>query len=117
VAARSGATWPDIEDWPELDDGYAAHGRVGSYSPNAFGLHEVAGNLWEWCLDGYDSGLYGRSPRQDPVAPWEGAATRLLRGGSFNYAAVYARSAFRRYYTPTDAPHNVGVRPARIVEP
>jgi len=112
AAARAGAPWPDIKDWPDLNDGYAVHAPVGTYAPNAFGLHEVAGNLWEWCLDGHDSGFYGRSPKQDPVSPWEGAATRVARGGSFRHAAVRARSAYRYLITPTLATTDLGVRPA-----
>ena len=95
-----------------MDDGYAAHAPVGTYAANAFGLHEVAGNLWEWCLDGHDSGFYGRSPKQDPVSPWEGAAPRVTRGGSFYYAAFLARSALRFFYSPPNAGNNLGVRPA-----
>jgi formylglycine-generating enzyme required for sulfatase activity len=113
AAARAGATWGDIKDWPELDDGYAVHAPVGTYSANAFGLHEVHGNVWEWCLDGFDSGFYGQSPRRDPVAPHEGAAYRVTRGGGFNIAASLARSALRSFLTPSDAIPFLGVRPAR----
>ena len=48
AAARAGATWEEIDEWPELDDGWAAHAPVGTFGANAFGLHEVLGNLFEW---------------------------------------------------------------------
>jgi formylglycine-generating enzyme required for sulfatase activity/serine/threonine protein kinase len=115
AAAQAGATWAEIEDWPELHDGYPVHAPVGTYSANAFGLHDVAGNLWEWCLDGYDEGFYGRSPWVDPVAPWAGAADRVRRGGSFGHAALNARSALRISNTPSNAGNNLGVRPMRLV--
>jgi formylglycine-generating enzyme required for sulfatase activity len=91
---------------------------VGSYRPNGFGLYDTHGNEWEWCLDGYDSGFYGRSPESDPVAPWEGAAIRVYRvgrGGSFYGSAVRARSAARSNGTPAYAGHDLGVRPARVI--
>jgi formylglycine-generating enzyme required for sulfatase activity len=117
AAARGGATWQDIKDWPELDDGFVVHAPVGTYTPNAFGLHEVVGNLWEWCLDGYHYGFYGRSPPKDPLAPWEGASERVHRGGGFVNAASNARSALRNGGTPSHADTNVGVRPARGTDP
>jgi formylglycine-generating enzyme required for sulfatase activity len=115
-AARAGATWGEIKDWPELDDGWFAHAPAGALAPNAFGLHEVHGNLWEWCLDGYDRDFYAQSPARDPVAPWENAAVRVDRGGSFNYAAAVARSANRNNATSSLADVILGVRPARAIE-
>jgi formylglycine-generating enzyme required for sulfatase activity len=115
AAGRTGVTWKDIDDWPELDDGFARHAPVGTYAANALGLHEVAGNLWEWCLDGYDSGFYDRSPLRDPVAPYAGNAIRVLRGGSYISAAVYTRSALRDYDPPSFADKDLGVRPARAL--
>ncbi|NOT29666.1 MAG: protein kinase, partial [Planctomycetes bacterium] len=58
AAARGGATWSDIKDWPELDDGFVVHAPVERFAPNPFGLHNVHGNVWEWCLDGYDIDFY-----------------------------------------------------------
>ena len=48
-AARAGAPWQEIKDWPELDDGFAVHAPVDAFRPNPLGLHDVHGNLWEWC--------------------------------------------------------------------
>ena len=93
------------------------HSEVGRYPPNAFGLHEVAGNLWEWCLDGFDSGFYGHSPKEDPVSDPEGSADRTLRGGSCVFAASLARSAIRHYGSPDYIVSDLGLRPARGITP
>jgi formylglycine-generating enzyme required for sulfatase activity len=109
------------EDWtvwePWLDDGQTVHAEVGSYRANPFGLHDVYGNVWEWCLDGYDGGFYGRGPKVDPVVPWTGSPAGVYRGGGFNAAAVIARSAYRGYYAPEFADGGLGVRPARGITP
>lgn len=115
AAARAGATYPSIKDWPELDDGFATHAPVDRYAANLFGLHSVHGNVWEWCLDGYDQGFYGKSPVLDPLNPSEGAASRVYRGGSFNYSAISARSAGRGNSTPPSADDDLGLRPARVI--
>jgi formylglycine-generating enzyme required for sulfatase activity len=117
AAAQAGASWSDIKDWPELDDGYAAHAPVGTFAPNGFGLHDVTGNVWEWCLDGYDAGFYGRSPRINPVAPRKGAAPFVMRGGGFARAALTARSAYRGKGLSSRLNFFLGVRPARAIDP
>jgi serine/threonine protein kinase/formylglycine-generating enzyme required for sulfatase activity len=101
-----------------LDDGATGQAPVGSYAANAFGLSEVAGNLWEWCLDAYE--IYGHSPRRDPVSPWAGATSRVYRGGCFlsqGDGAHDARSAYRANNAPSYQGNNVGVRPARAIDP
>ena len=113
TAARGGATWPSVNDWPELDDGAVVHSEIGRYAPNAFGLHEVHGNLLEWCLDG--SSDYPASPSSDPVFPGEGTPNRVSRGGCFYDTAGYARSALRLYSPPAYAGDDLGVRPARHI--
>ncbi len=97
----------------DFDDGNTAQAEVGSYRPNPFGLHEVIGNVYEWCLDGYHDTFYGRSPRVDPVAPWTGAKYRVLRGGGFNDNASRARSAIRDDTAPDARLFMTGLRPAR----
>ena len=101
----------------DLDDGSTMHAPVGSYRQNGLGLHDVHGNVYEWCRDGYDIDFYGRSPRVDPVAPSEGDEPRVYRGGSYRISPMAARSSVRNYYPPGMKGHALGVRPARAITP
>jgi formylglycine-generating enzyme required for sulfatase activity len=65
---------------------------VGSYKPNAFGLYDMHGNVWQWCQD--KLGPYDASQRIDPTGPEQGAI-RVWRGGSWNLAGSQCRSAAR----------------------
>ncbi len=96
-------------DW--LNDGYVVHAPVDSFRANGFGLHNVVGNVWEWCMDGYDEGFYGVSPEENPVGPEAGS--RVIRGGGYRDFAFDARSARRNDNDPADPHRTVGVRPAR----
>ncbi len=114
TASKAGATFPSIADWPDLEDGFAVHGPVDALRPNAFGLHHVHGNVWEWTRDCYSrttppregDGLQG-----DP----SGSPDRLIRGGCFNNAARAARSAYRYGGHPSIRDHSLGVRPSRLI--
>jgi formylglycine-generating enzyme required for sulfatase activity len=107
------STWTTIEQW--LDDGNSCHAPVGSYAPNAFGLHDVIGNLWEWCLDGYDDWFYGRSGEYDPVCDPLEFRFRINRGGSFEESAASSRSAFRNRTEPDGSGFAFGLRPAQVL--
>jgi len=65
TAKREFPGWKIFEGY---DDGYARTAPVGSFSPNGYGLHDMAGNVWEWCMDEYKSSFYETSPRNNPVA-------------------------------------------------
>jgi formylglycine-generating enzyme required for sulfatase activity/serine/threonine protein kinase len=114
---RAGGLKSIADDWPDLDDGWVVHAPAGTFLGNAFGLHEVHGNVWEWCVDGYDDNYYASSPKLDPVAPSPSASGRVLRGGSFDDAASSARSASRNVITPESRINDIGLRPARVVTP
>jgi formylglycine-generating enzyme required for sulfatase activity len=84
---------------------------VGSYPPNAWGLHDVHGNVFEWCRDRY--GPYADLAETDPERTEPGpAAGRVLRGGSWYGFARFCRAGARRWSAPSDARYLVGFRVA-----
>lgn len=96
--------------------GYSSnHTRVGSYLPNAWGLYDMHGNVWEWCLDRWEKNL-GRSAVTDPKGPSSGSgSSRVIRGGSwFNCYAQYCRSACRGSSSPSGG-YNDGYGGFRVV--
>ena len=94
---------------------------VGKKKPNAWGLYDMHGNVWELCRDEYFAGYYSMSPREDPQGPLlNHRSLSIVRGGGWNYTAKSCRSADRGYLElghhrqRSDA---LGFRIARSVEP
>ena len=84
--------------------------EVGSYAANAWGLHDMHGNVWEWCRDWYQSSLPGGT---DPETS-SGAARRVLRGGSWISNGGYCRSASRSRFDPEGRYQSSGFRLAVV---
>lgn len=78
---------------------------VAQYAPNAFGLYDVHGNVWEWCADLFDAHYYARSPKADPRCKRGEADRRVVRGGDAWDDAANCRSAARDDWD-ADCSHN-----------
>ena len=82
-------------------DGYRGTAPVGSFPANRFGIHDMSGNVWEWCNDWHSSRYYERSPNDDPKGPKTGKH-RVIRGGSWastlEEVSVWHRHAFAPHF-------------------
>ena len=84
--------------WFKDNGGNGPH-PVGRKKPNAWGLYDMSGNVWEWCNDFYDEEYYKSSPDRDPAGPPSGKS-RVLRGGCWNSRADLCRAAYRNEEDP-----------------
>lgn len=103
------------EDWADrsVDDGFEYAAPVGSYPSGAspYGALDMAGNVWEWVGDWFDSAYYLDSPKENPAGPSSSAAgTHVVRGGSFLSNVRNLRTAYRYGYSPTTAAADLGFR-------
>ena len=94
------------------DDGCAETAPVGSFRANGFGLHDMLGNVSEWCSDWYDENYYKNSPEQNPQGASSGSY-RVLRGGCWGHGPGRVRSAFRDNWSP----NNRNLQGFRLVSP
>ena len=115
-AARSGgkkeryAGGDDIDAvaWYDKNSGGSTH-PVGGKAPNDLGIHDMSGNVWEWCGDRYGKDYYRRSPRKNPRGPSSGSY-RVIRGGCWAGYANNARCADRSNFMPVDSWSILGFR-------
>jgi formylglycine-generating enzyme required for sulfatase activity len=110
--AVEGPSGSSFETW--LDDGFLIHAPVGSFLPNGFGLHDVCGNVCEWCRDAF--GSYSDTPLDGSAHESEASPYRVFRGGSWFEDAGYCRSADRHRQTPKHFNHTLGLRAAASVQ-
>ena len=113
----SAVNWPA---WRERAvpgrDGHAFTAPVGSYAPNAFGLFDLHGNVWEWVSDWYGEDYYARSPQDDPAGPADGGV-KVRRGGSWHSWPLYTRCSFRNWNSVQTRYTLVGIRLVRELAP
>lgn len=94
--------------WSAENGGKKTH-AVGQKKPNAWGLYDMHGNVWEWCRDWYSD--YPKSAVTDPVGPDEGM-TRVVRGGGWDGFASLCQSAWRQDGNPSSTSDSGGFRVA-----
>ena len=107
----------DFPNRNTVEDGYRTTAPVGIYPANPYGLHDMSGNVWEWCNDWYRPDYYKSSPKENPQGPnssvdpdGQGQPKRVMRGGSFlcsdQYCNRYLAGARHQGAPDTGLMHN-----------
>ena len=126
-AARGtdGQAYPWAGDFPEdranlmgAQDGYATTAPVGRFPKgrSAYGVVDMAGNVWEWCADWYEAEYYAHSPAHNPKGPARGQ-THVFRGGAWNNTLYVLQTANRGHAPPDFRDNSIGFRCAKSARP
>jgi formylglycine-generating enzyme required for sulfatase activity len=110
----TGNTSADLDQsaWHAANSGNVLH-PVGQKAANAFGLHDMLGNAWEWCDDFYDADFYAAGPKADPKNTRTPTfRMRVLRGGAMYFNAYFCRVSHRAWYQESRTEKYIGFRVA-----
>ena len=99
------ASWYNLE----YNDGFTYFAPVGSYSPNGYGLFDLAGNLAEWVADWYEEDYYSSSPTENPSGPASGEG-RVIRGGAWIASGDILQVSYRGWDYPGTGNDDIGFR-------
>ncbi|OPZ06436.1 MAG: Serine/threonine-protein kinase pkn1 [candidate division BRC1 bacterium ADurb.BinA364] len=106
-----GAAASEISRYANALDAHPATVDAGCFEPNAFGLHDMIGNVWEWCADYYAPGYFAIAPDANPVN-LQKTDRRSIRGGAFDSESAECRAAHRRGEDPWLIDNRFGFRVA-----
>jgi formylglycine-generating enzyme len=115
-AARGGLPasnfpWGDQADSTKMNYGkkYKSILKVGSFPPNAYGIFDISGNVWEWTSDNYGDDFYANSPEKNPKGPPSGRF-KVIRGGSWHSGGMCVQTYYRNGLSPSWVDFAVGFR-------
>jgi formylglycine-generating enzyme required for sulfatase activity len=107
----AGSNTPGDVAWYDANSGAKIH-PIGQKDPNSLGLHDMSGNVREWCWDRYNASYYAKSPAKNPAGP-ETGGYRVSRGGGWQYGTKYIRVTDRSIDAPTTLLNYMGLRVVR----
>jgi formylglycine-generating enzyme required for sulfatase activity len=100
--------------WYDVNSNRETH-AVGTKKPNRLGLHDMSGNVWEWCSDWYGKSYYAKSVRNNPQGPKTGIF-RVIRGGEWGLSGQLTRTTYRDGAKPNTRKSDIGFRLVLIVQ-